>query len=499
MPSFPKSIGVRRIISKVWRSMFSLKGRLVYFIIALLVIFAASACTASQASLPPGVYVVDPTFTDFYKEIGGLSTLGPAISPLFSRQDTLYQYTVAGLMTYDPHLSALQRFHFAPIASLQWNIQGSTEPVPVDAKIPYANGHRIWEEIWSFYDQYGSDIIGLPLTGVTANEEKQRYEQYFEGIGFYRNYSDSPGQIHLMAYGDWMCGDKCQYQDADAIPPSPTLTLENSENERLLLKAAEQLGYSFTGDPLEAPRVASDGNVEMVFENVIMYLDPANGNQIKLRPLPAWLGMQTEPPTSSTNADWLVFYPIQDGIGYNIPLVFVEYITNHGTMEFSGYPITGYHLLPDGGYSQCFTNLCLEYHPTSPEELRIRPTSLGKEYQTRGANTQAQNSPLTDALQITVWELYSLVPSGQSQRIGIAVIQNNSPLSGVEFYLAVNQPDGIVKSYSLDPTGENGQTFVELDPIIAANGAVVPYQVCIVKMVTPQVCFSESYIIWDTP
>jgi hypothetical protein len=479
--------------------MFSLKGRLAFLFVGLLVVFAATACNPSPATLPPGAYQVDPTFADFYKEFGGVSVLGPAISPLFSRQDTLYQYTMAGLLTYDPHLAALKRFHFAPIASLQWKIQGSTEPPPADANVPYINGHRIWEEVRSFYNRYGSDVIGLPLTGVLANEDKQRYEQYFEGIGIYRNYTDPPGQIHLMAYGDWMCGDKCQYQNADAIPAFPAITPDNSETEKLFLQLADRLGYSFTGAPLDSPKVASDGYSEMVFENVVMYLDTASTNQIKLRPLPAWLGIQTEPPTSATTADWLLFYQIQDGIGYNIPLVFVDYITNHGTMEFSGYPITGYRLLPDGGYSQCFTNLCLEYHPTAPEELRIRPTALGSEYKAKGANTQAQNSPLTNALQITVWEQYSLVPSGQSQRIGIAVTQNNSPLRDVEFFLVVNQPDGITKSYTPNPTGENGQTFIELDPLEAPNGAVVPYQVCIVEMVTPQVCFSESYIIWDSP
>ena len=51
-----------------------------------------------------------------------------------------------------------------------------------DSDAHYVNGHQIWEEILPFYDQYGPDIIGLPLTGVTVNDAKQRYEQYFEGI-----------------------------------------------------------------------------------------------------------------------------------------------------------------------------------------------------------------------------------------------------------------------------------------------------------------------------
>lgn len=477
--------------------MFSLKSKLVFYVLSLLIIVFLNACTSSADGISPGTYSVDPTFLDFYRGFGGVSILGPAISPSFESEGITYQYIVSGLMAYDPNQEALKRFHFSPIASIEWKINGLVEPKPLNPDLPYVNGHKIWEEVRPFYNRYGSDIIGLPVTGLTPNDKKQRYEQYFEGMGFYRNYSDPPGQIQLMPYGYWMCGDNCQYQESDAGPPSASYSRDYSETEQLFLRESERLGYGFTGAPLASPQMGSDGNFEMVFENVIMFIDPSNSNQVKLRPLPSWLGIHTDQPTSETKADWLAFYLISESIGYNVPNTFGNYITNHGGMAYSGYPITEYRILSDDGYTQCYTNICLEYHPTAPEELRIRPHALGIEYQTNGTNIANSDSSYADALQINVWEQYPLIPSGQTQVVNIEVSQNEVPMSRIEFSLVVKQPDGITKTYKLNPTGGDGKTSIELDPINGPNAAIVQYEVCVLGAVTPQICFSRSYTIWD--
>jgi hypothetical protein len=228
-----------------------------------------------------------------------------------------------------------------------------------------------------------------------------------------------------------------------------------------------------------------------------MFIDPLDGYQIKLRPLPGWLGIQPDQPIQETKADWLSFYQVSEGLGYNVPISFSTYIADHGGMAYTGDPITVFRLLPDGGYSQCFTNLCLEYHPTAPEQLLIRPHAIGIEYQTNGVSTAVTDPSFTDALQIKVWEQYPLIPSGQRQVINIEAFQNDAPMSGTEFSLLVKQPDGITKSYQLNPTGEGGTTSVELEPINGPNGAIVQYDVCVLGVVIPQVCFTRSYTIWN--
>ena len=477
--------------------MYSSSSKLSVFIVSLLVVLAITACIPSTNASSPGTYPVDSVFADFYRELGGLSVLGPAITPVFTRDGIPYQYVVSGLMAYEAGKLPLERFHFSPIASIEWNINDLIEPAPVENSGAYVNGHHIWEEVLPFYNRYGSSIIGLPITGVKANDEKQRYEQFFEGLGFYRNYADPPGKIKLMPYGSWMCADNCQFQVSDDGPPAESYIREFSETEQLFIQASDNFGYGFTGLPLAHPAMGSEGHYEMTFENVVLYIDPAEGNQIKLKPLPSWLGIQPDSPTSEIKADWLSFYPITEGLGYNVPRTFSDYIVNHGGWTVSGTPITEYRQLPDGGYSQCFTNLCLEYHPTAPEQLRIRPHALGVEYQKNGINSSVPDTIYSNALQLNVWEQLPLIPSGQVQTIFAEALMNNAPVPGVELSLVVKQPDGIVKSYLMNPTDEDGSTSIELDPINGPNGSIVQYQVCMLAEISPQVCFSRDYTIWN--
>jgi len=477
--------------------MFSLRCKLAFYVFSLLIILFLNACNSSADAAIPGTYSVVPTFSDFYIELGGESVLGPAISPAFLSQGITYQYIVSGLMAYDPNQMTLTRFHFSPIASVEWGINDVAEPAPSDPDIPFANGHQIWEEVLTFYNRYGPEIVGLPVTGVKANDEKQRYEQYFEGVGFFRNYTDPPGHIQLMPYGNWMCAGDCQYHESDAGPLSPSYSRDYSETEQLFLQESERLGYGFTGNPLASPYIAADGNFEMVFENVAMFIDPSDGYKIKLRPLPAWLGIPTDQPTQETKADWLSFFQMSEGLGYNVPNSFSTYIADHGGMAYSGDPITEFRLLPDRGYSQCFSNLYLEYHPTAPEQLLIRPHAIGIEYQTNGVTPAVTSPSFADALQINVWEQYPLIPSGQRQVINIEASQKGTPMSGIELSLLVKQPDGIIKSYQLNPTGTGGITSIELDPINGPNAAIVQYDVCVLGAVIPQVCFTRSYTIWN--
>jgi hypothetical protein len=473
------------------------KSRLIVYIFSLLIILILTACNSSADAANTGTYSVDPTFSDFYKELGGEAILGPAMSPTFKSREVTYQYVVSGLMAYDPNQVTLTRFHFSPVASTEWGINDLVEPTPSDIDIPYLNGHRIWEEVLPFYNRFGPEIIGLPITGVKANDEMQRYEQYFEGLGFYRSYADPPGKIQLLPYGSWMCGNNCKYHESNEGKPSNSYSRNYSETEQLFLQEAERLGYEFTGNPLASPTLAPDGNFEMVFENIAMYIDPSDGSKIKLRPLPSLLGIHSDPPTKEIKADWLSFYQQGEGLGYNIPDSFSSYIADHGGVAYAGVPITEYFLSSDEGYSQCFTNLCLEYHPKAPKQLLIRPHALGIDYNTNGITLTGTVTPFDNAIQLNVWEKYPLIPSGERQIINIAAIQNDAPMSNVKLSLLVTQPEGIVKSYQLNPTGDGGETSIELDPINGPNGTIIQYEVCVVDAITPQICFLRSYTIWN--
>ncbi|NJD60527.1 MAG: hypothetical protein C3F13_06700 [Anaerolineales bacterium] len=475
-----------------------LRSKMAWSVVSLLFAMILVGC-ASPTTSSRGIYEVDPAFSDFYREMGAEEVLGSAISPLIDKDGTTYQYVVSGLMAYDPNRAALKRFYFSPIAASTWKVNGQVEQPPTDSSTIYVNGHKIWDEVLPFYEQYGANILGVPLTKVEANDLKQRYEQYFDGVGFYRNYSDSPGTVHLMPYGDWLCGTTCPYASSDSTPPGPSYVREYSATEQVFLDAAERFSYDYTGEPLSPPSMSSDGNYEMAFENVVLFIDPSSGSQVKLRPVPAWLGIQSDAPVEEEQAEWLSFFPVQEGLGYNVPTSFFDYINAHGGMDYSGNPITEYRELPDGGYSQCFTNLCLEYHPNAPIELRIGPHSLGADYLTSGTQPATPGPAITEALQINTWEDYPLIPSGGQQVIHVEATRNNTPVNGIQVSLLVKQPDGLTKTYVLDPTGQDGRARGTLDPIDGPNGAIVPYEVCVVGNTSPQICFSRSYTIWQQP
>lgn len=476
------------------------KNILILVSFGVIFLLFASACDKQESviSAAQGTYPVAVIFEDFYAKLGGEELLGPAISSVFSRGDVRYQYTVNALMVYDPGASYSQRYQLASIAQ-EWDIEEPPELQPDDPSIPYINGHQVWEEIQPFYKDFGGFLIGSPLTGVRFNEEKNRYEQYFTNLGFYRNESDDAGNIRLMPYGDWYCGSKCSYEVQDAVLTDTGEDLIVGDIDRIFLESARRLGNDFTGPAVSVTLMASDGNYEKAFKNIVLYSSPDDQSMVYLRPLPQLLGILPDPPVPQSQVAGMYFYQVQDELGYNVSQYFIDYITLHGSMELSGPPITEMHPKSDGISWQCFANYCLEYHANAPEAMRVQPASLGSEYITMVPPSQPKVTEPAGAIGLLAWERYPLLPSGQSQEIGMAIDEDGVPLAGMEFTLTVTLPDGTQRSYYLPPTGTDGQTSIALDPIDAPNGSSINYQACVVSVLDRPVCIQGMFLIWDNP
>lgn len=98
-----------------------------------------------------------------------------------------------------------------------------------------------------------------------------------------------------------------------------------------------------------------------------------------------------------------------------------------------------------------------------------------------------------------VWESYPMVSSDQSQEIGVSIFLDNLPLKNVEPDLIVTLPDGREKTYYLYPTGVDGQARMILEPINAANGTLIPYQICVYNLNQEKFCVRDSFLIWQNP
>ena len=473
--------------------------KLIPILLGLLSVILAQACSGGNPPAAPSGHTIAPELAGLYAELGGERVLGQAISAPFSDANgLLYQYTVAALLIYNPQTGDA---FLSPLAQ-EWDVREPDESPPPDPAIPYVNGHRVWEEVMPYYEKYGTETLGQPLTGVRYNETKQRYEQYFERVGFYRNGNDAVGTIHLMPYGDWMCGNRCYTQIEDALPTAAPEIETLLEVDQDFLATADRLGHELTGDPLSETYLSEDGVYEKVFENVVLYLDAQSG-RIGLRPLAQLLNIIPDPPVPASGVPGMYFYPVQGELGYNIPQYFMDYITAHGTLEVSGLPITELRGGGEGISTQCFANLCLEFHANAPETLRIRPATLGQEYYTQyTSRLQPDGQGALSSggvVSLQVWERYPLLPPGEIQEIAVAVFRDGAPLAGVEATMSVTLPDGSQQVYPLDLTEGDGQTSVALTIGDTPNGTLIPYRVCVVGVTDPPVCVGDGFVVWDSP
>lgn len=449
----------------------------------LALLLAACAAPATAEPTAVGQYLVEPVFTEFYDFLGGQARLGPALTPGLVEGPVQKQYFDNALLVYNPELPLSEQYAVAPLGE-----QFGVWDTPVaDADLQGAlvvDGHIIYEGFIPLYQQLGARYVGRPLTGVRHVPEHNRAEQYFQNLGFYINL-DRPNEVHLMAYGRQACGEACaQPQSAAAA----IIQVDLPYGEPFSSTAA-RLGDAFTGARLAGPYKNADGSLEVIYQNLVLYAQPESQTATP-RPLPALLGIHPEPLVTQLNSPVVLFYSIDGQYGYNIPLFFSDYISNHGGYEVAGQPIAEIRMQADGSAAQCFANLCLRY-----ADGVVSPLPLGGEYKTRIYDQPApQQSP--GEVRIQVWEQYSQISSQEQQVIYATLYAGSQLLTGLQPYLEVTLPAGGVSIHQFPPSNESGQTQLTLPPVQAVNGRMVPYRVCLSAFGAPEVCVHESFMIW---
>lgn len=500
-----------------------LRSSALFVLLLLAIIITACDTPAGKVALSaPSFFEVDPLFVDFYQGLGGEGVLGPAISHQFSYGQTSYQYTLAALMSYNPQAPEHARFSLEPLGLDLGVLEAAVQP-PDNPDMRYVDGHIIAPVFLPLYQELGEErAAGRPLTEARYNPAMQRVEQYFENLGFYRSDSDPAGTARLLAYGLWKCASGCTQSlstSSSAIvgPPVPVAPE--------FRKAIERLGQSFTGYALSVAYTAPDGATEQVYENVILAILPGDNGRVVLRPLPINLGIPAEPLEPASNDPSLYFYPINELTGYNVPLVFLDYLAQHGGLDASGPPIGTLIAISDGVYRQCFANLCLEEHRHEQGSLRTRPTPLGFTFwqsqpqgsgqgglpvvspapddgpvytdQPAPAPTQVLDQPAGDGMVIHVWKRYPILSPGQRQEIGVIVLQGDVPIEGLHADLILTLPGGESFRYDMEATGSDGQSLYTLDPADTPVGKPVEYQVCVYYRPGEATCVQDSYLVWQ--
>jgi hypothetical protein len=106
-----------------------------------------------------------------------------------------------------------------------------------------------------------------------------------------------------------------------------------------------------------------------------------------------------------------------------------------------------------------------------------------------------------EKIHLRTWVKQDIISSVENQIVFMLVVQNNdqSPIPDLTSTLKIYLPDGSTREYRLPTTDEQGQANVELDPIEAPNGKIIPYTVCLDIDTNYVNCVKESFMIWGNP
>jgi hypothetical protein len=368
---------------------------------------------------------VDPVFRAYYNYLGGEERLGRAISPVRKEGNATVQFLEAGKMVFDPNAPANSKFRMAPLG-LEMDVSEPEMPPPSKPELHYLNGHTISPDFYPLYELLGADMVGKPLTEEKLNLIRRRHEQYFENLGFYR--IEGTSEVHLLAYGTWVCGKKC----SQGVPLAQATIDIQSYIDPVFQGFVTQHGADLTGFALTEAYASPDGKWEQILENVVLVADSRiNPQSVSVRPLSEKVHIVAEEPRSPGGAPQMYFYPVQGNKGYEIPLYFWDYIQKHGGVQVAGVPVTHYALLQGQVYHQCFTNLCLTYDQSANEQVCVRPEPLGYAYRVlyytvpEQANALPTSGPATEPGQ----EPYLPPTEASPNTPGSEVLVKPTPLS----------------------------------------------------------------------
>lgn len=461
----------------------------------LLLTAALVACTGSGAPTESGsksLYPLEPIFSEFYEFLGGEARLGPVISPALLDGSVQQQYTRSALLVYDPGAPPSERYRLAPLGR---DLGVWDEPLanPNLPGVLFVEGYIVYEGFVPLYEQLGGQrYVGKPLTGVRYLQDQNRVEQYFENLGFYLNLNEREKGVQLMSYGQLACGENC----GSPSSPAAIIQIELPYGEPFVSTVA-RLGDGFVGTRLAGPYQAAEGGTEVIYENVVLAANADDSSQATPRPVLALLGVAPEEMVPRLQNPNLIFFGINGELGYNVPIVFSDYIAQHGGFEAFGQPIQELKLQEDGGFTQCFANACLRYHRA---DSRVAPLPMGREYKERFFDQPAlQAASPADQIQMLLWEDHSQISSSEQQVIHASVYAGRELLPGMQPYLSITLPGGGTSLYQFPPTDENGHTQLSVPPVTAQNGTLVAYQVCLEGLDVGKICANESFMIWGNP
>jgi hypothetical protein len=321
-------------------------------------------------------------------------------------------------------------------------------------------------------------------------------------VAFYQPY-DQPEQAFLLPYGAkyYHSGEYGSFvSDIEFELPGAV------KNADALMTALQSLGgEAVFGKPLGAVQRLEDGSIEQIFETVVAIAQNEQASSVTLLSIARELHMQSMPPASQKydQQENMVFYPVQGDLGFHVPVIFDQFLRQHGGAQFAGAPIAEPMVYSqEDVVRQCFENLCLDYFSSAAENEKIRLAPLGRKYfeqQTMKPTGQQPDESL-GPLCVRVGEEHVQVAPTQDQTIHLVAYhqKNQAPAANVEATITLRAPDGSEFTYYTPPTDQEGRASMHIPPLRSLpDGSLVTYQACLDTSDDPPACAYESYLIWS--
>ncbi|PKO14619.1 MAG: hypothetical protein CVU39_14170 [Chloroflexi bacterium HGW-Chloroflexi-10] len=471
-----------------------------FFITILLSACSANPNQSVQSNEIEGIEEIDRTFREFYQNLGAESTLGPAITAIFDWKNLQCQYTENALMCFNPLATNVERFSLYPLGTA-FDIQEGPSQIAPREGARIVNGHEIYSEFLPLYDSlYGATYAGMPITDVRFNTLEQRIEQYFENVGFYRRIDDPSGYVNLLAYGVYACDVHCRFKGKGT---NAVIISENIELPFMpfLINLSDPASL---GEPLTGAFAYENDQLQQVYQNAVIVGDPNQPQSIRLLDVPVRLGFPliSPGPQQYDQNNQMVFYNVDGPNGYHVPIVFDQFIANHGGRDFSGNPLS--EVFMEGDIArQCFHNYCLDYVPNAPEGQKVRMASLGEQYlKSLGLSPDMvatfQFSPNSVNMQIN--EKAPTVGPGEEQILELVLLRskNKTPIADVEADLQLTLPDGSQRTFNFPPTDTYGHSnlILQANPTVE-SGTLIAYKACLNVPSSEPICVMDNYLIWQ--
>jgi hypothetical protein len=435
-----------------------------------LIWIAASLVLAACGSPPtpsPGnseVYSVAPVFQDYYESHGGLAMLGAAISPELIENGVQVQYFEKVRLEFHPQLPEGSQVILGNLGETEYGPTLCVPPESVASGALYFNAtcHSVSPEFRSYFIEHGGvSFFGYPITEMHI--EDGGFVQVFERAVIAWN-SNRPGDSHfsLAHVGSVACSkaySRCSppaHSDtiipATSIPtptPAPTDLIDAFYNAHG--------GARVFGLPLGGRQTGSDGAVEQVFENAILYENPEASEGVSLRPLGLAALGAPEPPAQQLDDPNSAYY---DKYGHNVAYGIYTFYMEHGGEAVFGCPISELRVVGDH-LVQYFENVILTWRLGLPADQAVQLVNLGEQTAAPQPPSPAPTSSRPQVLMVTAKAVYPvLTEENQPQTLNAWVTDEKGlPVAGATVTFTMNTPGGELK-YVINATDSDGLASV---------------------------------------